>query len=198
MPRRLLISFFVGFAAILVPAVVFAHVVVTPSQAGVAQEMVFNVSVPNEQQIPITSLKLLIPEGVTDVMPTAKAGWTTTTTANGDAQNSDVTSITWIGSVPVGQRQDFTFSAKAPGKAGELDWKAYQTYADGTVVHWDQKPTGSDDANGNAGPYSVTKVVNDINSSSDSSKKSNNQTGPYILAGAALLLAIAAIVIKRK
>lgn len=141
-----------------VPAVALAHVVVTPAQAGVAEELVFNVSVPNERQSDVTSIRLTLPKGVSDVAPTALAGWTISTSKSG----AEVGSITWNGDIPVGQRQDFSFSAQMPAAAASLDWKAYQTYADGTVVHWDQKPNGSDDASGNAGPYSVTNVVNDL------------------------------------
>lgn len=151
-----------GLAGVLVATIVsgpaLAHVKVTPAQVGIGQELIFNVSVPNEQQVPVASVKLDIPSGVTNVVPTEKPGWTITTTKSGD----NVSLITWIGSMPVGQRDDFTFSAQAPARASELDWKAYQTYGDGSVIHWDLKPTGSDDSTGTAGPYSVTQVANDL------------------------------------
>ena len=38
------------------PAIASAHVIVTPNQAGVAAELTFNISVPNEQQTAVTSL----------------------------------------------------------------------------------------------------------------------------------------------
>ena len=196
MYKKLLIGLLGGIALLIIPANSFAHVIVTPSQAGVAQELVFNVSVPNEQQTPVTNLKLQVPDGVTNVIPTTKDGWVITTTTNGDSKNPVITAINWEGNIPVGQRQDFTFSAQVPGMATEIDWKAYQSYADGSIVHWDQKPTGTDDANGNAGPYSVTKVVNDLTPSPTTSN--NNQTGAYVLSGLALITAIVAISIKRK
>jgi uncharacterized protein YcnI len=147
---------------IFVPSVAFAHVIITPGQAGVGEEILFNVSVPNEQQTPMTSLRVTVPSGVKEVVPTVKADWIITTTSS-SVKNPEVTSITWDGgSIPVGQREDFSFSAQAPAATTDLDWKAYQTYADGTVVHWDQKPAGSDDSAGNAGPYSVTHVNNDL------------------------------------
>ena len=138
MSKKVLISLLASLIVFLSPAVAFAHVIVTPKQVGVGQEVLFNESVPNEQQTPVTSVKLLIPQGVTNVIPTEKANWTIATTSNNSTSNPEITSITWTGSMPVGQRDDFTFSAQVPGSPTEINWKAYQTYGDGTVVHWDQ------------------------------------------------------------
>lgn len=195
--KKLIISSIAStLTAILIPMAAFAHVVVTPNEADVAQELVFNVSVPNEKSVAVTNVKLLIPSGVTDVVPTAKDGWTIDTTKDA---NNDVQSISWSGSIPVGERQDFSFSAQVPGQAGELDWKAYQTYADSSVVHWDQKPAGSDDASGNAGPYSITNVTNDL---TGKSTPSSNTTPPimwgsYVVAGVALVVALGAFMRKK-
>jgi uncharacterized protein YcnI len=200
MKRAILAGALTVLATLFVPAIAYAHVTVTPGQADVAQELVFNVSAPNEKLVPVTSIKLLIPSGVSNVIPTSKDGWTITTTTNGDNANPEITTINWSGTIPVGQRQDFSFSAQVPGQATELDWKAYQTYADGSVVHWDQKPAGTDDATGDAGPYSVTKVIDDLT-------VSNSSTGPnidfglvgsYAVAGIALVVAAAALALKRR
>lgn len=142
---------------LLLPAVVFAHVIVTPDQVGIGQSILFDVSVPNERQTEVTSVKLLIPGNVSEVMPTVSAGWSISM-AN---KNDVVTAITWTGKIPVGQRADFTFKARAPGETAELDWKAYQTYADGSVIGWDQRPSQNSTV---ANPYSVTKVVDDLDS----------------------------------
>ena len=180
------ITMFIGLA-LLAPALASAHVIVTPSQAGVGQELVFNVSSPNERQTPITQVTLNIPRGVSDVVPTEKDGWTINTATSA----SEISSITWsAGQIPVGQRTDFSFSAQVPGQATNLDWKAYQTYADGTIVHWDQTPKGSDDATGTAGPFSVTKVVNDL--ASPKTTTQNNDTLPLIISVLALFIAVAA------
>jgi uncharacterized protein YcnI len=185
--------------AVTLPAAAFAHVVVTPGQAGVGAELTFNVSVPNEQQTPVTNLKLDIPDGVTDVTPTSKDGWTITTTTNGDTKDPEATAIVWSnGTIPVGQRQDFSFSAQVPANATDLDWKAYQTYGDGTVVHWDQKPAGSDDADGNAGPYSVTHVVNDLTPAATTKTDSTSDTLSLVLSIVAVVLSIGGFVIRRR
>ena len=176
------------------PAVAFAHVIVTPNQAGIGQELVFNVSVPNERTVDVTNVKLVIPKGVSDVSPTVIPGWTITT----QSSNNNVTAINWSGNIPVGQREDFSFGAQVPASPTQLDWKAYQTYADGTVVHWDQHPSGSDDAVGTAGPYSVTNVVNDLNSNDTNSNNSNRATVALVFSVAALALSIGGLFIRRK
>jgi uncharacterized protein YcnI len=86
-----------------------AHVVVTPKQAGIAEETIFSIGVPNEKDISMTELSLDIPDGVQQVSPTVQAGWTITTTKSSDGDNR-VTRIIWQGGeIPAGQRGDFTF-----------------------------------------------------------------------------------------
>jgi uncharacterized protein YcnI len=193
--KRLLAGITAAVIVLALPAVAFAHVIVTPGQAGVGEELVFNVSVPNEKEVAVTSVKLDVPKGVTDVTPTVVPGFTIST----DGGDNNVTALTWTGTIPVGQREDFSFGAQVPASATQLDWKAYQTYADGTVVHWDQKPAGSDDATGNAGPYSVTKVVNDLDSSmTTDTKSSNTDTLALVFSIAALVLSVAGLFIRRR
>jgi uncharacterized protein YcnI len=164
-------------------------VVVTPAQAGVGASVLFTVSVPNERQAAVSSLKLLIPKGVQDAQPDVTAGWDITTAGSSDS----VAAITWTGTIPVGRRADFIFKAQVPATAGELDWKAYQTYADGTVVSWDQKPAanaGDDDAAA-TGPYSVTKVTDDLGSSATTAQPAGSGK-----AALALVFGIAALVLS--
>ena len=192
--RRLLTGTVITITMILaVPAVAFAHVIVTPNQAGVGEELVFNVSVPNERGVAVNSVKLDIPNGVSNVTPTVIPGWS----INTDGSTDNVTAITWTGTIPVGQREDFSFGAQVPANATQLDWKAYQTYADGTVVHWDQKPAGSDDATGNAGPYSVTKVINDLTSSGTTTKSSSTDSLALVFSIAALILSLGSLFLRR-
>lgn len=182
----------------VLPAVVFAHVVVTPNQANVGQTVLFSMSVPNERDSSVTTIKLDIPSGLTDVKPTVQAGWTITT-EGGD----NITSITWTGTIPVGQRADFTFEAQAPAQTGELDWKAHQTYGDGTVVNWDQKPAADekDDDAATSGPYSVTKIANDLTGTTSKASSNNNSTKTsfaLVLSIAALALSVITFVQKRR
>ena len=141
----------------------FAHVTVKPGEVGSASYQVFTVNVPNEKEIPTVSVKVLVPDSVASVTPTKKAGWTISTEKEGSGHDAKVTSITWSGSeITDGLREEFTFSAKTPVEPTELQWKAYQTYADGTVVSWDQKESEEGHGHGigaDSGPYSVTNVT---------------------------------------
>lgn len=181
---------------LLMPFAAFAHVVVTPSKVGIGEEQIFSISVPNERESAITEVKLIIPSSATDISPTIKEGWTITTQKSG----TEVSEIVWSnGSIPPGERTDFSFSAQAPAKKGMLDWKAYQTYADGTVVHWDQTPNGSDDSDGDAGPYSMTYVVDDfVAPTTTTNVESPNNTLGLVVSIVALVLSIFSVFIRTK
>lgn len=161
---------------------VMAHVTVKPAEVGVGKYQTFNVSVPNEKQVATTGVRLVIPAGLEHVSPNVKPGWNVRIVKAGESMKGPVlntgevapdpetvTEIVWTGgSIPEGQRDDFFFSAKTPADAGELKWMAYQTYADGVTVAWDldknaqpKDASGVDDFSA-SGPYSVTKVVNDL------------------------------------
>src|SRR5271155_724449 len=91
----------------------FAHVIVYPHQVGIAATQDFTVSVPNERDNPVVSVRLILPQGLSDVLPNATQGWTITTKAKGSGDNAVVTEIDWSnGSIPVGQREEFIFQAQ--------------------------------------------------------------------------------------
>jgi uncharacterized protein YcnI len=157
--KNLLLSLML--AGIVGAAAVSAHVVVKPASVNVAAIQTFTISVPNEKAVAITGLRLTVPDGLKEVSPTVKPGWTVSTRKVADT----IVEITWTtGSIPPEQRDDFTFSAQAPATAGTLQWKAYQTYADGSMVSWDKDPAtiAGDDAVGASGPYSTTTVIDDL------------------------------------
>ena len=136
----------------------WAHVVVNPKEVGIAADQTFEVTVPNEKEaVSTTGLRLMLPSGLKEVSPKVQANWKIDTKKDADG---NINEIDWTGGdIPVGLNDVLAFSAQVPATSGELDWKAYQTYSDGSVVAWDQKPTNSDDT---GTPYSVTRVVNDL------------------------------------
>lgn len=184
-------ALFGAFAAVLAlanPISAFAHVVVKPNEALTGAYQTFTTSVPNEKDIPVTGIRLVIPDSIESVTPTVKQGWEITTKKSGDR----VTEITWTGgTIPAEQRDDFTFSAHLPSKAGDIDWKAYQTYQDGSVVSWDQKPAegehGHDSEDESKGPYSTT-TVSDDKDEADKSQSTSSNTVAYIISFVALAL----------
>ncbi len=142
---------------------VSAHVVVTPDEVGIGAWESFSVGVPVEKDLPTTSLRLVIPDGLQYVTPNTKPGWKIQVKKSSDQEDAKVTEIVWTGgTVPSGQRDDFVFSAKAPSSESVLIWKAYQTYSDGTIVSWDAEPSTGSEESEESGPYSQTKVIDDL------------------------------------
>lgn len=181
-----------------------AHVVVRPSDAKTGAYQTFTVSVPVERKSPTVEVRLDIPMGVTSVRPTQKPGWTIQMDRHTENGETMVSAITWKGGeVGVDLRDDFTFSAKTPSEPAELQWKAYQTYKDGTVVSWDQESENSDESeNATTGPFSVTKVAAD--SDQDKAlKEADNKAGEaqqaankamYVGIGGAVVAVIAIVI----
>jgi len=187
MMRNVCISILLAAGILLAPEIASAHVVVTPSTISPGETTIFRMSVPNERQTIVNQVKLAIPNGVTELSPTVHPGWTITTQKSGD----NISSVTWSdGQIPAGQRDDFTFSAIAPAEAGALNWRAYETYSDGTLVAWDQAPNGATDDNPQltSGPYSVTKVQ-DSSVASGAVRGDHANLALFAAAGAILLSA---------
>ena len=182
---RLCIKFLIQAIVLVGPLHALAHVTVKPGEVGIATYQTFTVSVPVEKDMPTTGVRLMIPEGLSSVMPNAKAGWKIdlkylATDAkgmdgkDGERTRKQVTEIAWTGGViPAGQRDDFVFSAKVPSAESTLHWKAYQQYQDGSVVAWERDPkepaaknsAGRSDFS-RFGPFSQTRVVDDLKKSS--------------------------------
>lgn len=180
-----------------------AHVVVKPTQVEPAAFQAFSVGVPNERESPTVKVRLAIPDGVKYVTPTVKPGWTIETVKEGAGEEAVVKEIIWSGGeVPVGQRDDFGFSLQAPAKATTLQWKAYQTYADGTEVAWDQQPTEEHgEEGGNSGPYSETKVAEEpqANAAASGSGDGQDATATNIAIGLAVVaLVVSTVALVRK
>jgi len=160
--RLLVIGIFVSIISLTTSVPASAHVVVKPAEVVTAGFQTFTIGVPNEKDIATTSIKLTIPEGLKYVQPTQKEGWQIDIESEGNGLDAVVKSITWSGNeVKAGFRDDFTFSGQVPEKTTDLQWKAYQTYSDGTVVSWDKASSGDnhESEDENSGPFSVTKVV---------------------------------------
>jgi uncharacterized protein YcnI len=154
---------------VLMTASAAAHVVVRPDQALTGSFQTFTVSVSNEKDQPATALKLELPSHLSHVSPTVKPGWTIDMDTNTDNSQTIYKSITWHdGAIPANFRDEFTFSAKLPDEPADLEWKAYQTYADGTVIAWDtaESKLPKDSEAKNIGPFSVTHVTSQTGAAS--------------------------------
>lgn len=191
---------------------VLAHVVVKPNQAGVATFQTFTVGVPNEKENPVVALRLVIPDGLKSVSPNVKSGWKIEIKKSGGGEDAKVTEIDWTGgSIPEGQRDEFLFSAQVPAGETTLKWRAYQTYQNGDVVSWDQDPSVMKDMSDDdkeemektgKGPYSETKVINDLKGEKDAGFSSNSEGKGNLLeikiSLVALILSVVAIALSMR
>ena len=183
-----------GLIGLVTGSMAYAHVVVKPAEVPTASYQTFQVSVPNERDTATTKIKLHIPDGLTSVTPTVKSGWTIATVKTKD-KAATVKSITWkSGSIDVGLRDEFTFSAKTPDKPVELHWKAYQTYQDGTVVAWDSADSDTTHG-GTTGPFSVTKVTDKIDDQVDNRGLEDDLANAKDTANMALYIGVAGLII---
>lgn len=118
----------------------------TESKAGVSET--YRLNVPTEQEIPTTAVRLVVPAGVTITRFQVLPGFTRSVVKNADGL---ITEVTWRGRVAPQEYARFFFQARNPAQPGEVAWKVYQTYADGSVVAWD-------DTNPEQTPASKTTV----------------------------------------
>ncbi|HZS42794.1 MAG TPA: YcnI family protein [Candidatus Paceibacterota bacterium] len=169
-----------------------AHVVVKPNEVGIGSFQTFVMGVPAEKDLPTVGLKLLIPDGLTFVSPNVKPGWKINILKEGTGENAKITAIEWFGgSIPAGERDDFYFSAKVPATSTALSWRAYQTYSDGSVVSWDHDPSENITDFSQSGPYSQTKVVDDLNPTPSVSKTNSTTLTISLVALVFSLMALA-------
>lgn len=200
MNLRLIVSLVSFLIFLISAAAVSAHVVVRPEEVVIGDRTDFTVGVPNEKDIPTTSVRLIIPESLKSVTPYVKPGWEIELKKTGSGEDKRITEIMWKGgSIGTDLRDSFTFRALTPTEPTNLIWKAYQTYSDGTMVSWDQDSENSgQEEEINSGPASKTQVKNDLNEEPRIAESFNNLVEPLAAYAALLLSGIALILILRR
>ncbi len=195
----------IGICSVLLGGTVQAHVVVKPAEVPTASFQTFTVSAPNEKDVAVTELKVVIPKGLKHVLPTVKDGWQIDVEKDGQGETARVKSIDWRGNtIPAGFRDDFTFSAQVPADAGNLEWKAYQSYDGGVVVAWDlaqdkqpKKVDGTPDFS-KSGPFSVTKLIAKDAAVTTTSSTTSEWAMPFAAVGVVLGLAAIFLATRKK
>lgn len=127
-------------------AVVKTEAGLRESQAGKSETYVLQV--PSEKATATTEVRLLVPAGLAVSRFQVMSGFTRSVKKN-DA--GLLTEIVWRGRIAPDEYARFYFQAKNPASAADLVWKVYQTYADGSVVAWD-------DSDPDAHPASHTAI----------------------------------------
>ena len=144
MTRRIAAAF---VYLVLALVVLDAHVVVTPRESAADAEQIYTVRVPTEGTVSSMSLELEIPAGMHVTQVASGDGFTFDVKKEGDR----IVSITWKREIKPKEFSLFTFTAHNP-QPGALQWKAHQTFADGSMRHW----VGE---RGSKEPASVTTIV---------------------------------------
>lgn len=179
-----------------------AHVEASSSDAVRGGTALVSFQVPNESTTGAATTVLTIDvSNVSAVRTEAMAGWAST--LDRDAGTGSVTSVTWTAApgsgIGVGEFGVFRISAKLPD-TNSVRFAATQTYADGTVVKWDQ-PSAAGQAEpehpaptlflaGAAPSHSQpTATAPTTTATSAAPVRSAADNTARILAGAALLLA---------
>jgi len=135
------------FGVIVAVAGLQAHVIVTPRESAPGAQQTYTVRVPTEGTVASTSLELDIPGGLHVMEVASGEGFTFEV----KKENNRIVSITWKREIKPKEFALFTFTAHNP-QSGTLQWKAHQTFADGSMRHW----VGE---RGSKEPASVTTIV---------------------------------------
>jgi uncharacterized protein YcnI len=187
-------------AFFLTSSLALAHVVVRPAEVAIGAFQTFTVGVPTEKDNPTVALRVAIPDEIKLVTPNVKPGWTIEVKKSGENADAKVTEIIWTGgSIPAGQRDEFLFSAQVPAKEANLVWQAYQTYENGEVVSWDQESNEAkhEERSETKGPYSQTKVINDLKNAKTETPTDNNAL-PLSITALALAAVSLALQFRKK
>ncbi|GGS23118.1 DUF1775 domain-containing protein [Deinococcus knuensis] len=151
-PARSILNAALTLTAAVLISVAGAHATVRTeaglTESAASKSETYRLNVPTEKEISTTQIRLVVPAGVAISRFQVTPGFTRTVTKNADGL---VTEVVWKGRVAPMEYARFFFQAKNPAAAGELVWKIYQTYSDGSVVAWD-------DADPARGPASKTTV----------------------------------------
>jgi uncharacterized protein YcnI len=131
---------YLGSAAAIAPA--SAHVQASSDDAVRGGMALVTFEVPNESTNGAATTALSVDlSKVSSVQVEAQPGWTAK--LDRDPASGTVHSVTWTaapnGGIPVDQFGLFRISVKLPD-ADTVSFPATQTYADGSVVKWDQPP----------------------------------------------------------
>ena len=136
-----------AFCLVVSLTVLDAHVVVTPRESTAGAEQIYTVRVPTEGTVSSTSMELEIPAGMHVMQVASGDGYTFDVKKDGNR----IVSITWKQEIKPKEFKRYTFTAHNP-QPGALQWKAHQTFADGSMIHW----VGE---RGTKQPASVTAIV---------------------------------------
>ncbi|MGY0693703.1 YcnI family copper-binding membrane protein [Virgibacillus sp. FSP13] len=185
-----------------------AHVTVNPSESSTNAYEKYSVRVPVEKDINTTKVELQVPDGVELVSVMPINDWDYQLKKD---DNERITSVTWTataGGIKPNEFIEFSFIGANPSEPGEVSWKAFQTYEDGSVVEWTGAPDADEPASvtsitsgDKAAPHeeneSATTEDSQIENDNESASDSNTNWIPIVISVLALLLALISLFRKK-
>lgn len=195
---KIILTVFIIFGMLLsfVP-LTFAHITLDPQEAEIGRQ-IYSIRVPNERDIATTKVEVVIPDGVdiTGVLPIY--GWQHTE----EKQQDKITKITWSeGKINAGEYMVFNIASNYTGSPAILHWEAYQTYADGEVVMWDDRSQEH--------PAPKVRIMERVSTPEESNYEASQKLVPkpqssvttslnMWISGVALIISLIALVISLK
>jgi uncharacterized protein YcnI len=133
-------ALFLFCALVAAPAMVFAHAVVYPKTSTPGAYEKYVLRVPNERDVPTTTVELHFPMGLRVVSFADVPGWKLQVLTD-SAQR--IIGAIWTGALPKERFVEFPFVAVNPKDSTSLAWPTYQTYEGGERVEWTSADTAS-------------------------------------------------------
>ncbi|GAA4706457.1 YcnI family protein [Brevibacillus fulvus] len=175
-----------------------AHVTVWPKESTANAYEKYTVRVPVEKEVNTTKVRVEFPTGVTVSTVQPIPNWSYTFEKDSEGR---FTAITWTAEnegIKAHEFAEFSFQAKNPKEAGSLSWKAYQTYADGSVVEWTGAPetdtpaavTTVNEAAAGADNHDASHDAAPTEQSGGTGTGNTSNTVALVLGGLALLLSL--------
>lgn len=133
---RLLVA--AAAAVVSMPALLSAHVSITPRASTHGATEKYTVRIPSEGKVATVAAEMEVPEGVIVEVLQSPAGW------KQEVKRADdrIVAVTWHVNVPPGEFIDVAFVARNPRQGTRIVWILRQRFADGTVTDWTVDPKG--------------------------------------------------------
>ena len=123
---------------ILLPAVAYAHVSITPRNSTTGATEKYTIRIPTEGKVATTGAEIEFPAGVIVETIQAPMGWTYEV----KRQDDRIVSMTIQADVKPGEFIEVGFVARNPRQGSQIVWTLRQRFADGTVTDWTKGPQG--------------------------------------------------------
>jgi uncharacterized protein YcnI len=128
----------VAFGVLLIPALAYAHVSVTPRSSTNGATEKYTIRIPTEGKVATTGADVEFPAGVIVETIQAPSGWKYEV----KRQDDRIVSMTIQADVKPGEFIEVAFVARNPRQGNEIVWTLRQRFADGTVTDWTTGPRG--------------------------------------------------------